>query len=169
MTLCDIICKSFLPCCVYLLLFAFNISMIVIGSVYANDCSLNPLIPIFLIVFGCFSVIQTCCGMSKMICCRENEDESDTNRLCRKTNFCFQGLIVIFLFAWFIAGNVFVFGSWGDWDDSDKYGDYYCNPVLMYFSLITIIVMYAISALVCCCCLCCLCCLVLMAGASDEY
>ena len=147
--------------------------IITTGSVYANDCSLNKLIPIFLIVFGCFSAIQTCCGMSKMICCRETDDESDTKKFCRKTNFCFQGLVVVFLFAWFIAGNVFVFGSWGTWVDNDRCsdgGENCCSPVLMYFSLITIVVMYAFSALVCCCCICCLCCMVLMAGASsDEY
>ncbi|XP_019858105.1 PREDICTED: uncharacterized protein LOC100634411 isoform X2 [Amphimedon queenslandica] len=140
--------------CIYLLL-TFNISMIVVGSVYTNDCSLNDLLPIFLIVFGCFSVVEICCAISIVTCYHENEDESIAKKLYWKTSFCFQRLIVIFLFNWFIVNNIFVFNSWGYWDNSDSCGEYKCcNPVLMYFSLVTIIIIYGIGA-ACCCCLCC--------------
>ncbi|XP_003389967.1 PREDICTED: uncharacterized protein LOC100634411 isoform X3 [Amphimedon queenslandica] len=167
LTLCNILCKSFFCGCCYLLLAALPVAMIVIGSVYLHDCTLQGRIPVFLIVFGCFSLLQTCCGVGKMFCCRGNDDENDNqNRRKKGGNFC-EGLITTFLFIWVIVGSVYTFGAWNTWVDSGRNncpGTDCCNPVLMYFAFSTLLLMYGISALCLCCFFCCVCCA--MAGSA---
>lgn len=142
-------------------------SSFLLGSVYLHDCTLQGRIPVFLIVFGCFSLLQTCCGVGKMFCCRGNDDENDNqNRRKKGGNFC-EGLITTFLFIWVIVGSVYTFGAWNTWVDSgrnDCPGTDCCNPVLMYFAFSTLLLMYGISALCLCCFFCCVCCA--MAGSA---
>ena len=143
------------------------------GSVYLHDCTIQDKIPIFLIVFGCVSLLQTCCGMSKMIFCRGNDDENDgQNRRKKGSNSC-EGLITTFLFIWVIVGSVYTFSSWGDWVDNGRQscpagGDYCCAPVLMYFAFITLLVIYGIAAIACFCLLCTVCVTASLAAASSE-
>jgi hypothetical protein len=162
--LCDILCKSLFCGCCYLILAAVPIVMIVIGSVYLHDCNIESRIPIFLIVFGCVSLLQTCFGLIKMAICRKDENDND-NRKKKSGNFC-ESLITTFLIIWIIIGSVYVFGAWPTWqlhgsngctfpNGTVSNGPYCCNPVLMIFSYVSLIIMYGMTAIFCFCIICC--------------
>ena len=148
------------------------LSLFTIGAVYLHDCTVQDKIPVFLIVFGCVSLFQTCCGICRVAFCRKNDDEAENRNRCDKSIGCCVTLITVFLFVWFIIGNVWVFSAWNKWVANDRPscsagGNDCCNPTLMYFSFSLLLILYGISALVCCCLCCCMCCLILLGGASE--
>lgn len=106
-----------------------------------------------------------------MILCRVKDDDDDATRKRKKGSNFGEGLVATFLFIWIIIGSVWVFNGWENWSHNDcpTTGDSQCcNPVLMYFSFVTLLVMYGIAALACCCFFCCVCCLGLLATASSD-
>ncbi|XP_046445820.1 uncharacterized protein LOC124195453 [Daphnia pulex] len=98
-------------CCYGLLCLALPICMITIGSIFLQECPVEHYIPIYLIVAGVFSLI------------------SDYVRYALEgENGCCQ----CFLFCWFIAGCVWIYGVNGpSFSPEDKN---YCNPLLYTFA-----------------------------------
>lgn len=76
---------------------------LLVGALYMDDCPAEKFIPIYLVVFGCFSIVKDLSSLIQNIkrrkCDGEQEDISQSN----KSNG-FDGLLDCFLFAWFIAG-----------------------------------------------------------------
>lgn len=112
-----------------------------LGSIYLYDCTLQNKIPIFLIVFGCVSLLQTCSN-------QRNDDDEDNNE---KFSVYYEGCMTLFLFIWIIIGSIFTFSAWNDWVDNGRQscpagGDNCCSPVLMYFTFSTLLVTYGINA-----------------------
>ena len=148
-------------------------SLFTTGAVYLHDCTVQDKIPVFLIVFGCVSLFQTCCGICRVAFCRKNDDEAENRNRCDKSIGCCVTLITVFLFVWFIVGNVWVFSGWNKWVANDRSScsgggsNDCCDPALMYFSFSLLLILYGISALVCCCLCCCMCCFILLGGASE--
>ena len=145
-----------------------NITAIYTGSIYLHDCNIQGRIPIFLIVFGCVSLLQTMLGLAKLVLCRSDETEND-DRKKKGGNFC-ESFLTTFLFIWIIVGSAYTFGAWPVWFQNGGQpcpGEACCAPVLMYFSFILLICIYGLAALCCCCFLCCVCCLVGIAATSD--
>jgi len=97
-----------------------KVAMIVVGSVFINDCHHQPFIPIHLIVEGVLFLLR--------LLLRLCEEASDT--VSRKSKY-FTGVYVCFTLTWFIAGNVWVFGIYMPDDAS-------CNTHLYLFSLVFI-------------------------------
>jgi len=94
-----------LLCCIAFGL-ALPIAEIVIGSKFLKDCPSEHYLPIYLIVMGVFSIISGCSGGGSKAANR-GEEESEDNK--STLGSCCNGLIGMFLFAWFICGNVWVF------------------------------------------------------------
>lgn len=125
-------------------------------------------IPIWLIVFGTFALLQTIInGLRRCIeTVRKNNsmqgDEDGTHpSVTSRGGGCCEGLISLFLFAWLIVGSVWVFGYWHTYiyDSTCVPKENCCVPVAYWFSFITLIVIYAgalLSLLICCCCCCCI-------------
>ncbi|XP_006820533.1 transmembrane protein 272-like [Saccoglossus kowalevskii] len=164
-----LLCKTagFVCCCavVTVLLSGIPISMIVLGSMYKDDCAIQPYIPIFLIVAGsflllfCFCVACGCCSKE----CRTAGDENEENQTDIDDE-CSQGsiatgsalCITLFLCAWFIAGNAWVYGAREPSYDHPTSDDY-CNKTLYMFAYWVLIGSYVVTGLcgcfsaVCCC------------------
>ena len=107
-----------------------------IGSVYLQDCAVEPLIPIFLIVAGAVLVLTGCCSTSQA-------DEQD--RAKRRVNVA--GILFnIFNLAWFIFGSVIVFRVFLP-EFEDRNSSKYCNKTVYVFSFALLIIEYVFIAL----------------------
>ena len=80
-----------------LLVLALPVAEIVIGSLNAQKCAINPRIPVFLIVFGAFPLIVI--FLSIVCCCVPDEN------LVRRF---LQALASLFMFIWLILGKLLV-------------------------------------------------------------
>ncbi|KAG7484911.1 hypothetical protein MATL_G00054990 [Megalops atlanticus] len=88
-----------------LIVVAIPITQIVLGVIYMNDCSQQPFIPIYLVVMGVCTIALTL--LSCLPCAQEGEDgdQSPFSSFCTAWN----SLMSLFLFCWFIAGNVWIY------------------------------------------------------------
>ncbi|CAD5119325.1 DgyrCDS7949 [Dimorphilus gyrociliatus] len=129
-----------------LVLLAIPISMIVIGSIYKGDCPREKYIPIYLIVAGAFGVLK---NISSLFQRCKNRNEENAEEANSKTN-PFDSLIGCFLFGWFVAGNVWIYKIYDDFDDKNKESADYCNPTLYYFSFWITTAVYIFALCMCC-------------------
>ncbi|XP_071970416.1 transmembrane protein 272-like isoform X2 [Engystomops pustulosus] len=116
---------------------AFSTTMIVIGSLYRNDCTTEPMIPIYLIVAGAtylFSIVL----LILKIC-------------ALKLTFWLEVIVSLFSFCWFTAGSIWVFTIYHD-DSRD------CNNIVFNFAFGALVFQYiclaVISSFVCLCSFC---------------
>ncbi|XP_060591393.1 transmembrane protein 272-like isoform X2 [Ruditapes philippinarum] len=135
-----------------LALFGLNIAKIVMGAVYIDDCPIQKLIPIYLIVGGVAPVFMG--GLSSLK--KKNDDPVAEEDLKEKCNLLTViGLIgALFNFAWLICGSVWVFGNYSDVMDGCGGSSDCCDASLMKFALaVTIIdwIFYALILVAVCC------------------
>jgi len=148
------------------------------GSLSLHDCPGEPFIPIWLLVFGVFSLMQFIVSILRtlVLCCCCN---GDGNAKTTRSSGCGGCLVSAFLLAWFIAGNVYVFRFYLVFYSDD------CQPVtfpvaagccaaLPYqFALGSIIAVYVIFLasliLLCTCCCCCICCFTVIARLLSRH
>ena len=147
-------CNNILfDCCVHVLFF------FILGSLYFYDCQISRLVPIFLIVFGCVSLVQTAIHIFRMICGHRKDERSE--RANQGSNCC-ETLITVFLIVWIIVGSYWVFSLWSSWDQNPSN----CHPVLVYFSFITLLVIYGTAILFFFCIVCCMLCCTFLAACG---
>lgn len=148
------------------------------GSVYVHNCDGERFIPIWLIVFGVISLLQTLINIVKRCfkCIKRSQSDDDSENgngdHSVRCGSCLESFLSFFLFVWIIAGSAWVFGFFDNYVDLDcrhnvDHPDC-CHPVPFLFSFITLIVMYVFSFLALCCCCCCFMCLAFIAGAAAE-
>ncbi|XP_064481808.1 uncharacterized protein LOC135394773 [Ornithodoros turicata] len=137
---CASCCKATFLLLLALVLVAVSLSMIIIGSLYFNECPAQKNIPIYLVVAG---VVLLLVFLSP--CCHSESWES--------CYICFLGLACLFLMAWSIAGAVWVFNV-ERVDTNDPLSAHYCNHIVYtsakYFAGIGAVLIIAL-----CCCRCC--------------
>ncbi|CAF0806959.1 unnamed protein product [Rotaria sp. Silwood1] len=134
-----------------------------IGIAYQDQCSVNIYIPRYLIVTGACGIILialTIMIIASFICCVKQDSIAGS---CLST--CIIGIIIviiflmiIFLFAWFIAGNVWVFGARNIVDFDNEKSLNYCHSTLYNFAFWIIIVTYILTVVGCCVACCRACC-----------
>lgn len=142
-------------------LLALPIAMIVIGVQYKDNCPVEPFIPIYLIVAGS-------CGLLKAVilsCQKINNPESEkedvqddysANEDLSNTSNFMDGILNIFMFAWFIAGNIWVYAHYKPNEKPPLHDPLdYCNPTLYWFAFWVVTVSYVIMGTICFC-ICCL-------------
>jgi len=127
------------------------ISMIVIGSMYLKDCTIQRYIPIYLIVGGVFTFIRQ---FSSLLQRGKNQRSGETENNAKPNPL--GGIIDCFLMAWFIAGNVWVYSIFDTVDTIDTTSVNYCNPTVYFFTFGVITATYILMGLgiFCCCCIC---------------
>ncbi|KAI0241043.1 hypothetical protein LSAT2_002673 [Lamellibrachia satsuma] len=130
------------------LVLAVPISMVVIGSIYLGQCPREHYIPIYLIVAGAFGILKNLSNIVQRVVARIKNDDNVT-----KSN-PFDGILNCFLLAWFIAGNVWIYRIYNDFDSSDEKSSRYCQPTLYWFAFWVTTASYIFS-LSLCCCICC--------------
>ncbi|XP_071950285.1 transmembrane protein 272-like isoform X2 [Antedon mediterranea] len=151
-------------CCTIMmaLILAVPITMIVIGAVYKDDCPAQDKIPIYLIVGGAFTIAKNLMDLCSRWSKRRTEDGEDNQM--SKQGAC-SSLFGCFLFAWFIAGNVWIYGTDPNTDNVNALN--YCNGTLYYFSFWLLNSTYIILGLLCCC-FCCAACAAGVSGGTSE-
>lgn len=134
--------------------------MIYFGAANLNNCTIEPFIPIFLLIGGICLLIDQC-AHGFIYCCRDNEQHKD------KAKSTYGAALDSFSFIWFIIGSIFVYRISTPNYDSEK--GLFCDRTtyLLAYWLVTIqyIIMGALVLLACCICLCvCFC----AAASSDD-
>ncbi|KAH3692269.1 transmembrane protein 272-like isoform X3 [Dreissena polymorpha] len=150
-------CKKFMMIicgtigCTIMLAFvlAIPITMIVMGAIHKNDCPAERMIPIYLIVGGSFGIIK---NLSSLLQRCMNKDDEDRDEKNAKTN-PFDATLNLFLFAWFIAGNVWIYRTHDEWSKDPTHANY-CEPSLYWFAFWLTTAMYILMGSMCCC-ICC--------------
>ncbi|CAH3021083.1 unnamed protein product, partial [Porites evermanni] len=107
-----------------LVTFPLQIAMIVMGAKYKDDCPAENMIPIYLIVAGSAGLFSICCA-GGVRCTSQEDDQQTVNPL--------SGLIQLFLFAWFIAGNVWIYSNYEP-NYTDPSSPDFCNKTLYLFA-----------------------------------
>ncbi|XP_062503669.1 transmembrane protein 272-like [Corticium candelabrum] len=127
------------------------ITMIAIGAHNLYDCPIQKYVPIWLVVMGVFQMIET----SFRVCFHGSRNEEDDNQASKDPLACF-------IFAWFIAGNVWVFQNWNEYTPvkmnttTGALNSNYCDDLTMKFSFGIIICSYLlVGGILFCACLCC--------------
>ncbi|XP_075711630.1 transmembrane protein 272-like [Rhinoderma darwinii] len=112
------------------LLVGINIASITIGVIYINDCPGQYLIPYYLIISGVACLLYL--SMTCLPCIDEDQVTS-----VNLANLCAQGVMLLFLFAFFIAGNVWIYSLTHEpWDNPSSLKR--CNRVLYLYAFWTI-------------------------------
>ncbi|KAM4536669.1 transmembrane protein 272-like [Odontesthes bonariensis] len=135
--------------CSALLTCALPIAQISIGAVYLNDCPQQPYIPIYLIVLGVFGLALSCFPTA------QKPDDGTINRPCATWN----SLISLFLFCWFITGNVWIYSIYEpNYNKNTTNVDPYCDKTVYLFAFWTTTLVYILIGFFlfigCCCCCC---------------
>ncbi|MFT7796373.1 hypothetical protein Z043-123345 [Arapaima gigas] len=138
-----------------LIAIALPIAQITIGSLYLKDCPQQNYIPIYLVVSGVFSI--TLSLFSCLPCTQESEgvEQGPLTSLCTAWN----SLVSLFLFCWFIAGNVWIYSIYPPNYNSTS-SALYCDKTLYLFAFWTTTLVYillGVALVVCCCAVFCIC------------
>lgn len=99
--------------CVFVMLsigFILPITMIALGAPLLHECPMQPWIPKFLIVGGVTGIVFSISLFFFVYGC---EVEACTKKLI--VLGVLITILVVFAFAWNIAGSVMVFMKWNDW------------------------------------------------------
>ncbi|XP_046551967.1 transmembrane protein 272-like isoform X1 [Haliotis rubra] len=110
---------------------AIPVGMIVIGSIHLNHCPAENLIPVFLLVGGSVWTIQCTVALVQTCCCpnsKETKGEEEKKKL-----HPFEALVNTFMACWFMAGTVWVYRTYGNFDSDPKSGNY-CDHTLYSFA-----------------------------------
>lgn len=136
---------------ILVLLFAIPVTMIIIGSIHFNDCKLQRLIPIWLIVSGFLTIIK---NISTLI---ERIKSQDDGRTGNKILNIFDSLLTILIVVWFICGNIWTYSNYRKVQTVDTSRDDYCHSIVYYFTFWIITSIYILIVLAClifCCTIC---------------
>ncbi|XP_035687445.1 transmembrane protein 272-like [Branchiostoma floridae] len=151
------------------LLMVVPVAMIAVGalSVHKQDCPIQRMIPIYLLVFGCFYLVKSLISLAER--CRNHRDnESEKNA---KPNPV-EGVLTCFLFGWFIAGNYWIYSVYTTVNLTDPTSAMYCQPSMYQFAFWVTTIVYIMAALCvlffCCGCFA-ICCCAKGKGSKDEY
>lgn len=101
-----------------------QIAMIVIGAKYKDECPVEEMIPVYLIVAGAAGLFANCCTGGV----RYNQQEDDGN-----TVNLLQALVQFVVFAWFICGNVWIYANYEP-NYTDPSSLDYCHKTLYLFA-----------------------------------
>ena len=91
-----------------------------LGAKYKDDCPVENMIPIYLIVAGSIGLLSSFCA-----CAVEYRADHVIKHLSR--------LVLLPLFAWFIAGNVWIYKNYEP-NYTDPKSPYFCHKTLYLFA-----------------------------------
>lgn len=127
------------------LILAIPVSMIVIGSYHFNECPKEKMIPIYLIVSGVAGLLKSLINLVKKMKAHIVGDDHSLRESTHETS-C-DNIITLFLVAWFIAGNVWIYRIYMPTNDE-------CEVHLYMFAFWLTTSTYIVFCLMACCILC---------------
>lgn len=108
-----------------------QIAMIVIGDKYKDECPVENMIPIYLIVGGSAGLLSTFCACAVEY--REARSPSQSVSPYWHVIKHLSRLVLLPLFAWFIAGNVWIYKNYEP-NYTDPKRPYFCHKTLYLFA-----------------------------------
>ncbi|XP_051918811.1 transmembrane protein 272-like [Hippocampus zosterae] len=118
------------------------LAQIIMGAVHLDDCPRQHYIPIYLIVVGIFAIMLVACVC--LPCAREPKD-GPPNPFCR-ISLGWNALLAVFLVAWFIAGNVWIYSIYKpNYYKNVTSAEPYCDKILYLFAFWTTTLIYCTS------------------------
>ena len=94
-----------------------------LGAKYKDECPVEDMIPIYLIVAGSAGLFNTCCASALRY--QSGDEKQSLNP--------FSGLIQLFQFTWFIAGNVWIYSIYEP-NYTDLSSPDFCHKTLYLFA-----------------------------------
>ncbi|XP_041482731.1 transmembrane protein 272-like [Lytechinus variegatus] len=145
-----ILLSTFIVTLFMAMMLAIPITMIVIGSIYIDDCPVEYLIPIYLITMGAAYIVKSLIDLKGRFQKSRLPKEEQADFKPNKVESGLSHLLGTFCFAFFIAGNVWIYSNYKP-NTSDSSSDDYCHPTLYYFAFWVTTVCYIIAGLFCFC------------------
>lgn len=142
---------------------------LVLGAKYKELCPVEPFIPIYLIVGGSFGIVKMVSLITQRTAYNgsifaDNEECSDEERPI--VWMFVDGVLNLFLFTWFVAGNIWVYSKYPpNFVPPPHEPLNYCNKTVYMFSFWVITASYGILGLICLC----TCCLALCASCTAYF
>ena len=116
------------------------------GAKYKNDCPIEKMIPIYLIVAGSVGIFRNLISLGQRAKKQEGEEE-------QKKRNPLESVLDCFLFVWFICGNVWIYKNYHpNYNEPENSG--YCNKTVYLFAFWITTSTYIVIGLMCCC-ICC--------------
>ena len=157
---------------IMLTLFFYYAHVKLIGSVYLPQCefingSSNTTIPIWLIIFGAASLLETMVNVCMTLwCCKSihaaesssDDDDDNASKCISRCGCCIGSFFIAFLIVWVAVGTFWVFSVFDDYQLLGSLCEKCCHPVPYVFSFVVLILIYSVSGLFCIGFFCCLCC-----------
>ncbi|XP_075968409.1 transmembrane protein 272-like [Anarhichas minor] len=149
-----------LAACSKLVFCVIPVAQIIIGAIHLDDCPRQHYIPIYLIVAGVFGLVLAALSCQPSASTPEDGTPDLLSRVCTTWN----SLTSLFLFCWFIAGNVWIYSIYQpNYIKNATSADPYCDRTLYLFAFWTTTLVYILLGLflvnglcvLLCCCLCC--------------
>ena len=116
----------------------FSLVLMIVGSIYLNDCPAEKNIPIFLIVAGITGILLVLLSFLQSWCYDEDK-ESDLS--CWRVTIL---IIMLFWSAWLVAGSFWVYSNYQPSysKDTNEEMKRHCDKVLYLFSFWAINLIY---------------------------
>ncbi|XP_030836414.1 transmembrane protein 272 [Strongylocentrotus purpuratus] len=127
------------------LMLAIPITMVAIGAVYLDDCPAERFIPIYLITMGAAYIVKLLIDLKGRAQRSRLPQEEQAFFEPNKVEGGLSHLIGVFCFAFFIAGNVWIYRIYKPNTTVISDADY-CHPTLYYFAFWVTTVCYIIAA-----------------------
>jgi len=118
------------------------LNCVFIGTKYKDECPVEPLIPIYLIVAGACGLVGNCCSCGARYQEGGQREEGSVNPI--------QLVVQLFVFAWFVCGSVWIYSNYEP-NYADQESADYCNKTLYLFAFWVTNSYYIISGLVLIC------------------
>ena len=134
--------------------------------IFRDKCKIQSKIPIYLIVFGIFGILRNIlCMVDKSQDRMRGDEASATGDESGKCKSC-SSLIDLFLFIWFICGNIWVYGtSEPDFNQPNSSG--YCDKTVFLFAFWLNTSLYILFGAFCACCCFLGCCIAVFSDSNE--
>ena len=134
------------------------------GAKYKDECPVEPFIPIYLIVGGSFGMLKTVIILCQRA--RGHEDDLDMDEDGSMSSKFIDGVLNLFLFTWFIAGNIWIYSKYKPNELPPPHEPLnYCHPTLYMFAFWVITASYILMGFICFC----ICCLGICASCTAFF
>lgn len=150
----NVICGSVFFTCCMLIYSILPVAQIIIGASNQDSCTIQPKIPLWLIVSGASGVVYTFIKTLTSIVdfVKKRKDPTKINKSGALLG-CIGSLLGFFIFVWFILGNYWVYSV----DSSVQYDTLvdpanYCDKLVYLFAFWSITATWIMMGLSCLCC-----------------
>ncbi|GFY40569.1 uncharacterized protein TNIN_428071 [Trichonephila inaurata madagascariensis] len=125
-----------------------SVALLIMGSIYKEDCKIQPNIPLYLIVAGALGTLQHFIALWTKYLPKESQ-----GRLKNYRSGCLvvDSLLNLFLTIWFVLGCIWVYGVYSEVEYRDTTRGEYCHQTVYLFAFWILNFSFMILAFLCVC------------------